>query len=39
MCQKTRSTAHFYVSRTTDIKDLTRKELAEVLDTDTSLLL
>jgi hypothetical protein len=38
MCQKARSTAQFYVSQTTNIKDLTCEELSEVLDTDTSLL-
>jgi hypothetical protein len=38
MRQKARSTARFYVSRTADIKDFTREELAEALDTDASLL-
>ena len=39
MRQRARSTAQFYVSRASNIKDLTRKELAEALDTDASLLL
>jgi ATP-dependent DNA helicase PIF1 len=38
MRQKARSTARFYVSRTADIKDFTREELTEALDTDASLL-
>jgi len=38
MRQKARSTACFYVSRTADIKDLSREELSEALDTDASLL-
>ena len=38
MCQKARSTARFYVSRTVDIKDFTYEELTEALDTDASLL-
>jgi hypothetical protein len=37
--QKARSTARFYVSRTVDIKDFTREELTEALNTDASLLL
>jgi hypothetical protein len=38
MRQKARSTAQFYVSRTSNIKDLTREELTEALETDASLL-
>ena len=38
MRQKARSTAQFYVSRSSYIKDLTREELTEALDTDTNLL-
>ena len=38
MRQKARSTAQFYVSRTSHIKDLTRDELMEALDTDVNLL-
>jgi hypothetical protein len=38
MCQKARSTAQFYVSRTSHIKDLTREELTEALNTDANLL-
>jgi hypothetical protein len=39
MRQKARSTAHFYVLRTLHIKDLTREELTEALNTDANLLL
>ena len=38
MRQKARSTAQFYVSRTSNIKDLTREELTEALNTDATLL-
>jgi hypothetical protein len=38
MRQKARSTAQFYVSRTSNIKDLTREELTEALETDASIL-
>jgi hypothetical protein len=38
MRQKARSTAQFYVSRTSNIKHLTREELTEALNTDASLL-
>jgi ATP-dependent DNA helicase PIF1 len=38
MRQKARSTAHFYVSRTSYIKDLTREELTDALNTDANLL-
>jgi ATP-dependent DNA helicase PIF1 len=38
MRQQARSTARFYVSRTSNIKDLTREELVEALDMDASLL-
>jgi ATP-dependent DNA helicase PIF1 len=38
MRQKARSTAQFYVSRTSNIKDLTREELMEALNTDANLL-
>ena len=38
MRQRARSTAQFYVSRASHIKDLTREELAEALDTDATLL-
>jgi ATP-dependent DNA helicase PIF1 len=38
MRQLARSTAQFYVSRTSYIKDLTREELTEALDTDVTLL-
>ena len=38
MRQKARSTAQFYVSRTSNIKDLTREELTEALETDASFL-
>ena len=35
---KARSTGQFYVSRTSYLKDLTREELAEALNTDAALL-
>jgi hypothetical protein len=38
MRQQARSTARFYVSRTSHIKDLTREELTEALNTDVNLL-
>jgi ATP-dependent DNA helicase PIF1 len=38
MRQRVRSTAHFYVSRTSYLKGLTREELAEALNTDANLL-
>jgi hypothetical protein len=38
MRQRARSTAQFYVSRASHMKDLTREELKEALDTDASLL-
>jgi hypothetical protein len=39
ICQKARSTAHFYVSQTSYIKDLTCEELTDTLNTDANLLL
>ena len=39
MYQKARSTAHFYISQISHLKDLTHEELAEALNTDTNLLL
>jgi hypothetical protein len=38
MRQRARSTAHFYVSRTSYLKDLTREELTAALNTDANLL-